>query len=162
LNSHFEFPAGRITVSLAPAEVPKEGGRFDLPIALGILLASSQLRPLQRATAADGAVEFYGELGLAGELKPVRGLLLAAAHAQAQGHTLIVPRGNADEACAVAPSRVHAAGHLLEVCAHLTGAAPLSACAPAMGAAAAASNLPYTSHVGPDLADVRGQLQAKR
>lgn len=121
LNSHLEFPAGRITVSLAPAEVPKEGGRFDLPIALGILLASAQLRPLQRAASATAAVEFYGELGLAGELKPVRGLLLAAAHAQAQGHTLIVPRGNAAEACAVAPSGVHAAGHLLEVCAHLTG-----------------------------------------
>src|SRR5262249_23221073 len=136
--------------------------RFDLPIALGILLASAQLRPLQRAAAADGAVEFYGELGLAGELKPVRGLLLAATHAQAQGHTLIVPRGNAAEACAAAPSRVHAAGHLLEVCAHLTGAAPLCACAPSMGASAGPRDAPCTPHAGPDLAEVRGQLHAKR
>jgi len=162
LNSHFDFPAGRITVSLAPADVPKEGGRFDLPIALGILLASAQLRPLQRATPTEGAVEFYGELGLAGELKPVRGLLLAAAHAQAQGHTLIVPRGNAAEACAVAPSRVHAAGHLLEVCAHLAGTAPLSACASAMAAAAAPSDAQCAPQASPDLADVRGQLHAKR
>src|SRR5215831_604418 len=65
-NSGFSFPAGRITVSLAPAELPKEGGRFDLPIALGILLASGQLR----ASETLGAREFYGELGLTGELKP--------------------------------------------------------------------------------------------
>src|SRR5215469_10953209 len=63
-NSGFAFPAGRITVSLAPAELPKEGGRFDLPIALGILLASGQLHP----RAAGKSREFYGELGLAGEL----------------------------------------------------------------------------------------------
>ena len=160
LNSRFEFPAGRITVSLAPAELPKEGGRFDLPIALGILLASAQLRPLQRATAAAGALEFYGELGLSGELKPVRGLLLAAAHARAQGHTLIVPRGNAAEACAVAPTRVLAAGHLLEVCAHLTGTEPLSACPP-RGSVDVPRETSDTPHAGTDLADVRGQLQAK-
>jgi magnesium chelatase family protein len=162
LNSHFEFPAGRITVSLAPAEVPKEGGRFDLPIALGILLASGQLRPRRRAAATAGAAEFYGELGLAGELKPVRGLLLAAAHAQAQGHTLVVPRGNAAEACAVAPSRVRAAGHLLEVCAHLTGGAALSACAAERSCAAPPVAVSNTAHGSTDLADVRGQLQAKR
>src|SRR5580700_7794378 len=95
LNSHFEFPAGRITVSLSPAELPKEGGRFDLPIALGILIASGQIRSPPRAS---GSCEFYGELGLTGELKPVRGLLLAAAHARAQGHELIVPQANAAEA----------------------------------------------------------------
>src|SRR6516165_2763904 len=121
-NSGFAFPAGRITVSLAPAVLPKEGGRFDLPIALGILLASGQLRgQAPRETPR----EFYGELGLTGELKPVRGLLLAAAHARRQGHDLVVPRGNALEACAAAPRQVRAAGHLLEVCAHLSGASPL-------------------------------------
>src|SRR5215469_3292683 len=88
LNSRFEFPAGRITVSLAPAELPKEGGRFDLPIALGILLASGQLRALARG---ESLREFYGELGLTGELKPVRGLLLAAVHARQHGHELVVP-----------------------------------------------------------------------
>ena len=161
LNSHFEFPAGRITVSLSPAELPKEGGRFDLPIALGILLASAQLRPPQRALAAAGAAEFYGELGLAGELKPVRGLLLAAAHAQTHGHALIVPHDNAAEASVVAPSCVRAAGHLLEVCAHLTGAAPLAPCARAPGSAAAARDAVCTVHGAPDLADVHGQLHAK-
>src|SRR5438552_15673354 len=73
LNSRFEFPAGRITVSLAPADLPKEGGRFDLPIALGILMASGQLGS---AASPVPAQEFYGELGLAGELKSVKGLLL--------------------------------------------------------------------------------------
>src|SRR5207302_243187 len=95
LNSHFAFPAGRITVNLAPADLPKEGGRFDLPIALGILIASGQIRP--RGARGGGGCEtreFYGELGLTGELKPVRGLLLAAAHAQQQGHELVVPRAN--------------------------------------------------------------------
>src|SRR5882762_7414143 len=81
LNSRFEFPAGRITVRLAPADLPKEGGRFDLPIALGILLASGQIRAPAETGGTGVAREFYGELGLTGELKPVRGLLLAAAHA---------------------------------------------------------------------------------
>jgi len=159
LNSHFEFPAGRITVSLAPAELPKEGGRFDLPIALGILVASGQVRISQQAAHVAAGREFYGELGLSGELKPVRGLLLAAAHARQQGHELIVPHGNAAEAGAVAPVQVRAAGHLIEVCGHLNGSAPLplwaapknrvTACDGGIGA-------------GADLADVRGQLHAKR
>src|SRR5467141_459995 len=90
-NSDFQFPSGRITVNLAPADLPKEGGRFDLPIAIGILVASGQLTPAPPASpAASALVEFYGELGLGGELKPVRGLLLAAAHASQHGHELIV------------------------------------------------------------------------
>ena len=125
LNSHFEFPAGRITVSLAPAELPKEGGRYDLPIALGVLLASGQIRVPARKSAAEPTREFYGELGLAGELKPVGGLVIAAAHARAQGHELIVPLGNAAETCAVAPGLIRAARNLLEVCAHVSGVAAL-------------------------------------
>ena len=161
LNSRFEFPAGRITVSLAPAELPKEGGRFDLPIALGILIASGQIRPRAAAPPAAGvAREFYGELGLTGELKPVRGLLLAAAHARRTGHELIVPLGNAAEASAVAPAQVRAAGHLLEVCAHLSGRTPLP-CPAAEGGAAPAGPLP-APHAGVDLRDVRGQLYPKR
>src|SRR5205823_5707471 len=161
LNSHFEFPAGRITVSLAPADLPKEGGRFDLPIALGILLASGQIRAPADTCGTRVAREFYGELGLTGELKPVRGLLLAAAHAARHGHELVVPCANAAEACVVAPAQVRAAGHLLEVCAHLTGAVPLSPCPPPQRS-------PGRGDAGPgrgatlDLADVRGQLQAKR
>jgi magnesium chelatase family protein len=159
LNSRFEFPAGRITVSLAPAELPKEGGRFDLPIALGILLASGQLRAAPPA-AAGVSCEYYGELGLTGELKPVRGLLLAAAHARQQGHELIVPRDNAAEACAAAPMQVRAARHLLEVCAHLGGAARLPLCRVHSGAARDGERRP--GGIAADLADVRGQLLAKR
>jgi len=157
LNSRFEFPAGRITVSLAPAELPKEGGRFDLPIALGILIASGQIR--LDAPAGAPAREFYGELGLNGELNPVRGLLLAATHARQQGHELIVPHGNAAEVCAVAPVRVRAAGHLLEVCAHLSGAAPLPLCPMQTDPRPGRCGDPAA---GADLCDVRGQLHAKR
>ena len=93
-QSGFDFPAGRITVNLAPADLPKEGGRFDLAIALGILRASAQLR-----VARDLAqTEVYGELALNGELKPVPGLLLAALHGGRLGHRLLVPAGNAAEA----------------------------------------------------------------
>jgi magnesium chelatase family protein len=157
LNSRFEFPAGRITVSLAPAELPKEGGRFDLPIALGILIASGQIRVPGDAARDAPAHEFYGELGLSGELKPVRGLLLAAAHARQQGHELIVPHANAVEACTVAPVQVRSAGHLLEVCGHLSGAAPLPLYAAPLQRARRADGLPAS-----DLTDVRGQLHAKR
>src|ERR1700756_879205 len=158
LNSQFEFPAGRITVNLAPAELPKEGGRFDLPIALGVLLASGQVR-LTASGARAASREFYGELGLTGELKAVRGLLPAAAQARRAGHELIVPRANAAEACAVAPQLVRAADHLLEVCAHVAGTQPL----PAGAAAAGARREPARTCSAPlDLADVRGQLHAKR
>ena len=87
-NSGFEFPAGRITVNLSPADLPKEGCRYDLPIALGILLASSQLPDAGEWLAAR---EFYGELGLAGELKPIKGVLLAAAHAARESRSVVVP-----------------------------------------------------------------------
>jgi magnesium chelatase family protein len=156
LNSRFEFPAGRITVNLAPADLPKEGGRFDLPIAIGVLLASRQLNG-ERAGASAAACEFYGELGLTGELKSVPGLLPAAAQARAAGHELIVPRANAAEASAAAPQRVRAAAHLLDVCAHLSGGRLLGAdAAPATSARGAASGTRL------DLADVRGQQHAKR
>jgi len=157
LNSHFEVPAGHITVNLAPADLPKEGGRFDLPIALSILLASGQLEARGPAARTLAASEFYGELGLTGELKPARALLPAAAAARRAGHALIVPRANAAEASAVAPSLVHPAEHLLEVCAHVSGRKPLLPAAPA-GAFAE----PETRQLPPDLADVRGQLYAKR
>jgi magnesium chelatase family protein len=159
LNSNFEFPAGRITVNLAPADLPKEGGRFDLPIALGILLASDQIRaPAHDPIGGPGAPEFYGELGLGGELKPTHGLLLAAAHASRTGHELIVPRANAVEAIMAARTPVRAAGHLLEVCAHVEGKtllAPFSDCRDRP----AVHGLMRTEL---DLCDVRGQHQPKR
>ena len=93
LNSGYEFPSGRITVNLAPVELSKQGGRFDLPIALGLLH-----RERTAAGVAHGKpFECYGELGLSGELRPVRGLFLAALQARQAGHALIVPSLNAEE-----------------------------------------------------------------
>src|SRR5882724_1944493 len=137
LNSHFEFPAGRITVNLAPADLPKEGGRFDLPIALGILIASRQIKPYSQGLGVDAVTEFYGELGLGGELRPTRGLLLAAAHASRYGHGLVVPRASAHEALVAARTTVRAADHLLEVCAHIEGKEPLVPLAPLLATTAA-------------------------
>jgi magnesium chelatase family protein len=159
LNSKFELPAGRITVNLAPADVPKEGGRFDLPIALGILLASGQLT--LRAEECDAALarfEFYGELALSGELKSVRGVLLAAAHARRAGHELIVPRENFEEARIAARGNVCGAAHLLEVSGHLSGMSRLANHDAAAPLVASIANGPAPL----DLCDVHGQLQAKR
>ncbi|HTP40623.1 MAG TPA: YifB family Mg chelatase-like AAA ATPase [Steroidobacteraceae bacterium] len=146
----YELPAGRITVNLAPADLPKEGGRFDLPIALGILLASGQWQP-----GCDvGRTEFYGELGLTGELKGVPGLLLAALHAASSGHCVVAPSCNAAELAGVTGG-VLLGLHRLQDLADGTGmvapqgALPGSRCEPAAAP-------------GPDLADVRGQWQAKR
>jgi magnesium chelatase family protein len=149
LNSQFEFPARRITINLAPADLPKEGGRFDLPIALGILAASGQL-PAERLAE----YEFLGELGLDGALRPVRGALPAALVLKSGTRALIVPEDNAAEAALASGVAVYGARHLLEVCAHLRGSAPLTcATAPEWASRAAAV---------PDLADVRGQPQARR
>jgi len=160
-NCGFEFPAGRITVNLSPADLPKEGSRFDLPIALGILLASAQLLPCTRPPAGAAAVpEFYGELGLSGELKPVKGLLLAAAHAQQAHHEIFVPAANADEVLLAGHGAVYAANHLLEVCAHLRGRAPsdLRRHGETRAQRGAAQHEGYDL----DLRDVRGQHRAKR
>jgi len=153
----YELPAGRITVNLAPADLPKDGGRYDLPIAIGILIASRQLR----AARALAECELYGELGLGGELRAVHGLLPAAAHAAARGHHVVVPAANAREAAMAAP-RVAGAASLREVCRWLAGDA--SACAQPPGGPADAPG-PATAH-DPlrdlDLRDVRGQHAAKR
>jgi magnesium chelatase family protein len=157
INSGFEFPAGRITVNLAPADLPKEGGRFDLPIALGILLASGQLKDAQRTSGPLGTpCEFYGELGLTGELRPVKGLLLAAVHAAQAGHEIFVPAANVAEALTARHGTVRAGTHLLEFCACLQGE---SACIPC-GTAGATGPEPEASE--PDINEVRGQYQAKR
>lgn len=148
-NSQFEFPARRITINLAPADLPKEGGRFDLPIGLGILAASGQL---PKATLEN--YEFAGELALSGELRPVTGILPAALAAREAGRTLIVPRQNADEAALVADLNLHCADHLLEVCAHLNGTSLLPTIRK--------NSRPTVSGHQPDLAEVKGQHQAKR
>jgi magnesium chelatase family protein len=156
LSSGFEFPGGRIVVNLAPAEIPKEGGRFELPIALGILIASGELRRKDMPGAP--VCELYGELGLGGEIRSVRGILLAAAHASCDGHELIVPAANGAEALVAARTPVRVASHLKEVCGHMTGEAPLGIHAPAP------SGHPRQPQSGaqPDISEVRGQFQAKR
>lgn len=149
-TARFQFPnSGRITVNLAPADLPKEGGRFDLPIALGVLVASDQLPP-----AALAGCEFYGELSLSGELRAMRGALPAVCQAARVRHRVVLPRSNLQEASLVPDVEVAAAEHLLEVCAHVTGTTPLS-----FASAGASRTLRATY---PDLAEVRGQLHAKR
>ncbi len=148
INSRFDFPARKLTVNLAPADLPKEGGRFDLPIALGILVASGQLGPEPLK-----GIEFLGELSLSGELRPVRGALPAALKARKAGRALLVPLENADEAALVSGVTVLAARHLLDVCAHLGGQLSLSP----HGSTLASHRPQYE-----DLQDVRGQHQAKR
>jgi magnesium chelatase family protein len=148
-NCNFEVPAGRITVNLAPADLPKEGGRFDLPIAIGMLIASGQLP----ANAADGC-EFYGELSLSGELQPVVGALPAALAAGQSGHRLILPTGNTAEANLVSNCLTSTANHLLDVCAHLAGSRTLEF--------RSGSHACGTKNNVPDLQEVRGQPQAKR
>jgi magnesium chelatase family protein len=147
-NARFDFPARRITVNLAPADLPKESGRFDLPIALGILAASEQLP----ASALAGC-EFAGELALTGELRPIRGALAMALCAARAGRSFVVPEANAREAALVEDATVHPAASLLDVCAHLAGRTPLGRCA---------SRPAVNGWHHPDMADVKGQLQAKR
>jgi len=147
LNAGFDFPAGRITVNLAPADLPKEGGRYDLAVALGILAASGQL-----PQAALERHEFLGELALGGALRAVRGALPAALATRAAGRALVVAAPSAAEAALGHPATL-GADHLLEVCAHLAGRAALAPTArPAPGVAPPA----------PDLAEVRGQHAARR
>lgn len=148
LNARFEFPARRITVNLAPADLPKESGRFDLPIALGILAASGQI-PMDLLKAS----EFAGELALTGELRPVRGALAMALAVAREGRSFVVPQANAPEAALAQGVRIHAARSLTEVCAHLAGRESLPSAAPALQAA----TLQY-----PDLFDIRGQSHARR
>ncbi|WP_112186091.1 YifB family Mg chelatase-like AAA ATPase [Ralstonia sp. GX3-BWBA] len=158
-NSRFEFPARRITVNLAPADLPKESGRFDLAIALGILAASRQIPH----THLD-AHEFAGELSLSGDLRPIRGAL-AMAYALSRNPVLadgdtplarafVLPAENAAEAALVSGTKVLPARTLIEVCDHLS--APDRKLAAALPA-------PVDMDIRyPDLADVRGQPQARR
>ena len=149
LNSQFEFPARRITINLAPADLPKEGGRFDLAIALGILAASGQIP----ANVLDH-YEVIGELALSGELRPIKGVLPAALAASRAERSLILPWGNANEAALIEHLRVLPARHLLDVCRHLiqgNGIEPWE-------------QVPlHNNRDGvPDLAEVKGQPHAKR
>lgn len=148
LQSGFEFPARRITVNLAPADLPKASGRFDLPIALGVLVASGQI-PGQALEQH----EFAGELALTGALRPVRGALAMLIAARADRRVFVLPTESAAEAALLDGAEVLAADSLLAVSAHLAGRTPLQA--PSRPATPAAPDYP-------DLADVKGQLLARR
>jgi magnesium chelatase family protein len=149
ITSQFEFPARRITVNLAPADLPKEGGRFDLPIAIGLLAATGQL---PKQVLQD--YEMLGELGLSGELRTVRGVLAAAFGARSQNRQLILPGPNAQEASLVSDLEILPAAHLLEVQGHLTGSRTL------LPIVASERNTVRAATGG--LADIRGQYHAKR
>ncbi|MGH8252509.1 MAG: YifB family Mg chelatase-like AAA ATPase [Steroidobacteraceae bacterium] len=157
LNSGYDFPSGRITVNLAPVELSKEGGRYDLPIALALLCASGQLK-VRRPTPP----ECYGELGLGGELRPVKGLLLAAIHSARAQHELLVPAADLPEARLAQHPGAHGFGTLRDVCAFLGGESVAAAepCgAPKFAAPVSVdSNAPNSSA----LDEVRGQWQGKR
>ena len=152
-NAGFEIPARRITINLAPADLPKESGRFDLPIALGILAASGQIPGAQL-----DRYEFAGELSLSGQLRPIRGALamtLAIQRRRGRPRGFILPLANADEAALVTDAAIYPAETLLQVCAHF---------------AAADAGDQLTRHVQrtapvrpeyPDFSDVKGQLRVK-
>ena len=148
LNSGFEFPAKHITINLAPAELPKDGARYDLAIALGILAASGQIPP--DATAAH---EYHGELALSGQLRPVSGILPCALAATDAHRDIITAPENHHEAALVAADNTHSAGSLAEIAAILHGQRDW----PAPPAAVLRPPRQY-----PDYSDVIGQHQAKR
>ncbi|MGQ9660481.1 MAG: YifB family Mg chelatase-like AAA ATPase [Thermochromatium sp.] len=149
VSNRFQTPNGRVTVNLAPADLPKEGGRFDLPIALGILGATGQLR-----TERLERYECVGELALSGELRPIQGVLPIALAVRAAGRALILPAANAAEAAIVKGLEVRPATHLREVCTHLDGTTPLPL--------QRGGDYPQIQPEYPDLADVRGQEHGKR
>lgn len=154
MNSDLDFPSRRVTINLAPADLPKEGGRFDLPIALGILAASSQI-----PNNALSDYEFVGELALSGDLLPIQGALPFALETRLANRILVLPQKNANEAILPGDNKVHAAKHLLDIYAHLKNYKTLPF---------------YSKHLDPDLVkketttnhldlyDVKGQPHAKR
>ncbi|MBU6269658.1 MAG: YifB family Mg chelatase-like AAA ATPase [Betaproteobacteria bacterium] len=151
LQSGHQVPSRRITVNLTPADLPKDSGRFDLPIAIGILAASEQV-----PVAALRGLAFVGELSLTGQIRPIRGALamLRALHIDAPGTRLVLPADCAPEAALLPDGCALLAAHLTEVCAHLTARRPLPA--------VVHHTPPPALPAGPDLASVRGHVQAKR
>jgi len=149
INSNFEFPARRITVNLAPADLPKDGGRYDLPIALGILAASGQI---DKTSLAE--YEFHGELALSGLLREVNGSLPVALAAQKNNKMLLLPEKNAQQAAMIENAEIFSADDLLSVCQHLQGLIRLPI--------AKASQKTALTYSGADMADVRGQHHTRR
>ena len=164
-NSGFEFPSNqRITVNLAPADLPKDSGRFDLPIALGILAASGQIDGNQLIP-----FEFAGELSLSGALRPVKGAMVMglAMSQEPKGRSLVLPPGSAEEASLVPDVTVYRAAHLKAVAqrfANVNSKAELGTAPdePGWSKLAAKALPPASAHPHVDLADVKGQAGAKR
>ena len=149
INSGFEFPSQRITINLAPADLPKEGGRFDLAIALGILAASQQI-----SSSSLVEYEFLGELSLGGELRAVKGVLPVVIASRDAGRNLLIPIASVTEAQLIQHSGLFAARHLLEVCEHLLGKHSIT---PTITGYQARDKL-----FDIDFAEIQGQFQAKR
>ncbi len=149
INSGFEFPARKITVNLAPADLPKDGGRYDLPIALGILAATGQIDK----TLLD-RYEFHGELALSGLLREVTGSLPVALAAQQHDKKLIMPVKSAKQAALIERAEIYAAENLLSVCQHLQGLAQLPF--------AETANEQDLVNTLLDMSDVRGQHHTRR
>ncbi len=147
-TAQFEFPARRITVNLAPADLPKESGRYDLPIALGILAASGQIPSDQLSR-----YEFAGELALTGELRPIRGALAMTYKSCKTGRAFVLPSHSAAEAALVRDAIVYPARSLLEVCAHLCGRTAL---------VQLATSVQQEKMDYPDFSEVKGQSGPKR
>jgi magnesium chelatase family protein len=152
VNSRFDFPIRRITINLAPADLPKEGSRFDLAIAIGILIASEQIQ-IKLNNDSLNNIEFYGELSLSGDLRPIRGILPSAIKAREKNKILIVAKQNAAEAALIKGLTVYHANHLLEVCEFLSGSAQLP-----LAQLEKPIKLPTTQC----FSEIKGQQQAKR
>lgn len=153
INSQFDFPARRITINLAPADLPKEGSRFDLPIAIGILAASGQI-----STDKLEQFEFIGELALSGELREIRGVLPAAVQCRDKNRKLILPKQNTSEASLVSDLEVVPCSHLLEVCAKLNGQQDLLSTVDEISQNPTEIDNDFID----DISDVVGQHHAKR
>ena len=148
-NSGYHMPNGRLTINLAPANLPKHGTRFDLPMAVGIIAAMKHFPPEQLT-----GYEFVGELALDGALRPIRGILPASLQAREAGRALVVSAQDAAEAALVSDATVFGANTLTEVCDHLSGLKSLAAAAPR-----AEVEAPTFTR---DLRDVHGQHRARR
>ncbi len=150
INCGYEFPAKKIIINLAPADLPKEGGRFDLPIAVGILIASDQLPQTDVSN-----YEFVGELALSGELRPIVGEIPVAMACSQNKRTLILPRENAEQASWVKEAKIHAIEHLCQLYPHFAGQNKLPFIEENK------SEITYSENHA-DMADVIGQPLAKR
>ena len=153
INSHFQLPPQRITLNLAPADLPKTGSRYDLPIAMGILIATGQIQ------VEPHSFEFLGELGLDGQLRPITGVLPSIQAANQAGRTAIIPTANLEEASLLENPKVMGASHLLEVCEFLLQKKPLKTL---KSPAPPPKSSQTTDSEAIDLIDIRGQYQAKR